>query len=227
MKISWRSEWPHWLLLAAMFALSAWNWSVAPSRIPVHWNLHGHVDRYGGKFEGVFGLPLEALGLYLLLLVLPRIDPGRANYPSFAAAYATVRFGVLALFAALHGIVQLWVRGRPIHVDTWVPLLIGAMFVVLGNLFGKLRPNWFIGIRTPWTLSSKVAWTRTHRAGGWFFILLGALLGAFAVVRADWMLWLVIGVGIAGVAGLTLYSYVLWRSDPDKTAPAGTLPGGN
>lgn len=227
MKISWRSEWPHWLLLAAMFALSAWSWADAPARIPVHWNLHGQVDRYGGRFEGVFGPPFEALGLYLLLLVLPRIDPGRANYPSFAAAYSVVRFGVLALFAALHGIVQLSAHGRPIHVDTWVPLLIGAMFVVLGNLFGKLRPNWFIGIRTPWTLSSKIAWTRTHRAGGWFFILLGVLLGAFAVVREDWMLWLVIGTGVAGVAGLTLYSYILWRGDPDKTAPAGTLPGGN
>jgi uncharacterized membrane protein len=225
MKFSWRTEWPHWLLLAGMLVLAWASWGAAPDRIPVHWGLGGHVDRYGGKFEGLLAIPLLALGIYLLMLFFPRIDPGRANYEAFARAYATFRLSLVVLMAALYGLVQLWMSGHQVSMDAAVPLLVGGLFVVLGNLMGKLRPNWFIGIRTPWTLSSKVAWTRTHRAGGWLFVVLGLLFMAFGVLRARWLLWLLGVVGIGGLLGLTAYSYLLWRGDPEKTPPAGTLPG--
>lgn len=87
MRTNWRTEWPHWAMLAAMFLLAAVTWRSAPDRLPVHWGLGGEVDRYGGRFEGLLGLPTLALGLYLLLRWLPRIDPGRANYAQFAGAY--------------------------------------------------------------------------------------------------------------------------------------------
>ncbi len=226
MKISWRTEWPHWLLLAAMLALAAWSWPSAPDRIPVHWGLSGQVDRYGGKFEGLLAIPLLSVGLYALFLFLPRLDPGRANYASFAHAYATLRLGVLVAMAAIYGLVHLWIRGRHADISVWVPLIVGALFMVVGNLLGKVRPNWFVGVRTPWTLSSKVAWARTNRAGGWLFILLGALLMASPLVQRPWLIFVILGLGAIGVIALAVYSYVLWRGDPDKTPPAGTLPAG-
>jgi len=224
MKLTWRTEWLHWVLLLVMFALAAASWDSAPDRIPVHWGIDGRVDRYGGRFEGLLAMPMVALGLYLAMRFLPRIDPGRANYEGFAGAYATIRLAVLALMAGIYGVVHLWIRDRQVRMETVVPLLLGALFVVLGNALGKLRPNWFFGIRTPWTLSSKLAWTRTHRAGGWIFIAIGVLTMGMAVAHAGWVVWFAIAAVAVGVLGLVVYSYLLWRSDPDKVPPAGTLP---
>ncbi len=224
MKLSWRTEWPQWALLVGMFALAASAWSTAPARIPMHWNFAGQVDRYGGRFEGLLAVPLLALAIYLLMIFLPRIDPGRANYDAFAGPYATLRLLILAVMAVIYGLVYLAMRGVPVRIEVWVPLVVGAMFVVMGNLLGKVRPNWFVGIRTPWTLSSKRAWTRTHRAGAWFFILVGLLFMATAFSRSPRMVVLLFVALFGGILALAVYSYVQWRADPDKTPPAGTLP---
>ena len=79
---NWRSDWPQWIILAGMFLAGAIAWPRVPDQIPVHWNINGEVDRYGGRFEGVWLLPLVALGIYFLLRVIPRFDPGRANRTS-------------------------------------------------------------------------------------------------------------------------------------------------
>lgn len=224
MRFSLRTEWPHLILIAGMFGLAAATWTSAPDRIPVHWNISGDVDRWGGKFEGLLLVPLLALGLYVLLLFLPRIDPGRANYPAFASAFATVRLTLTAVLAAVYGIIYLWVRGIEVRTDTWVPLILGVLFVVLGNVLGKVRPNWFVGIRTPWTLSSKLAWQKTHRAGRWVFIAMGLMFMALAVWHRPWTAYALLGVVVPGVVGLATYSYVVWRGDPERIPPAGTLP---
>ena len=227
MRFSWRMEWPHWLVIATMFTLAAATWGSAPSRIPGHWNIAGPVDRWGGRFEGLLAIPLLTLALYVVMLVLPRLDPGRANYDTFAGPYATLRLGIVVLMAGVYALVILWVRGERVSIGVWMPLLLGALFVVIGNLLGKVRPNWFVGIRTPWTLSRKLAWSRTHRAGGWVFILMGMLMMACAALQAAWAFVTMIAVGVAGVLGLVIYSYLLWRRDPDKTPPAGTQPASN
>ena len=227
MKISWRTEWPLWLLLAAMFTLAAVSWSAVPDRMPVHWGLSGEPDRWGGRFEGLLLLPVIAVVVYLVLLAAPRIDPAGANYASFAGAYGTVRLVVLVAMLAIQVVMIQAARGRVVDVGAWVPLIVGALFVVLGNLFGKLRPNWFIGIRTPWTLSSKQSWDRTHRAGGWLFILFGLLLMSLALARPAWLVITVFALVASGTIGLVVYSYVVWKRDPDKTPPAGTAPAGD
>jgi uncharacterized membrane protein len=224
MKLSWRTEWPHWLLLAGMLTLAVAAWPTAPDRIPMHWNVAGQVDRYGGRFEGLFAIPLLALAIYLLMAFLPRIDPGRANYAVFAGPYATLRLLLLVVLAAIDVLMQLIMRGVPVAIEVWMPLIVGALLVLVGNLLGKVRPNWFVGIRTPWTLSSKRAWDRTHRAGGWVFILLGLAFMATALVHTTASVQLAFVVVVLASLGLTVYSYLVWRRDPDKTPPAGTTP---
>jgi len=224
MKVSWRSDLAMWLVIAGMFTLAAISWPGAPDRIPVHWNLQHQVDRYGGRFEGLLGIPLLTLGLYLLMLVVPRIDPGRANYPAFLGAFTTLRLALVVFMAALYGVIHLWIRGLEVHMNTVMPLLMGALFIVVGNLLGKLRPNWFVGIRTPWTLSSKDAWVRAHRAGGWVFIGGGLVLMAAGLVRTPWALGAAAVTFLAGLIGVVIQSYFVWRADPDKVPPAGTTP---
>ena len=224
MKTTWRTELPQLLLLVGMFLLAALTWSTAPDRIAVHWNFSGEVDRYGGKFEGLLAIPLVALAVYLLLLFLPRIDPGRANYASFARAYTVIRFAVLGLISAVYGMMLLWMRDHRFDVAVVAPLLVGVLMILLGNFMGKIRPNWFVGIRTPWTLSSKLSWSRTHRAGGWVFIAAGLAILLTGFLRSTRWFALLIGLIMAGVLGLTIYSYVVWRGDPDKVPPTGTFP---
>jgi immunity protein, SdpI family len=224
-RTSWWTEGPQWLLLLAMFALGAWTWSTAPERVPVHWNAAGEVDRYGGKPEGLFMLPAVALGVYLLLLLLPRLDPGRANYATFAGAYNVIRLTMLAFFAALYGWTVLEMRGRTtLNAEVVMAFLTGLLFIVLGGVMGKIRPNWFVGVRTPWTLSSKRSWVKTHRLAGWLFVLAGLTVWACFIASPGWM-GQAIMVAAALAAGVpAAYSYFVWRTDPDKVPPALTLP---
>lgn len=224
MRIRWQNELAHWALIAAMFALAAVTWSSAPRQIPVHWNAYGAVDRYGGRFEGLLLLPLLALAIYGLFLVVPKIDPGRANYEQFAAAYSTLRIAVTLLLAAVYALLQLTIHGYAVNIGMIVPFLAGLLFIVIGNMLGKVRPNWAVGIRTPWTLSSKTSWDKTHRVGGRLFIVAGVLMMLTGVLGPPWNLYL--GVAIAPFLVVTNfgYSYWVWRSASDKVPPAGTLP---
>lgn len=226
MNIKWRTELPQWLIIAAMFVAAAIVWPTVSGRIPVHWDAHGNANGYGGKFEGLLLLPLMAVGIYALLLFLPRIDPGRANYAQFSGAYLVVRYAVLLLLAGIYAITLLAVKGYNFNTSRLVFGAIGILFIVLGNVLGKVRPNWFVGVRTPWTLSSKRSWVRTHRLAGWLFALAGLIFLALALFDVGNALpWIIIGVVAVLTVVLVAYSYIEWRHDPEKSPPSGTLPG--
>lgn len=225
MKPTWKSELPLLALLAAMMVLAAVSWGDAPDRIPVHWNIRGEVDRYGGKVEGLLLVPATGAFVYLLMLFLPRFDPGRENYARFAGSYYAIRASVLTVMAIVYGVMHLWMRGVEVDVGKVVGVSVGALFVLLGNLFGKIRPNWFVGMRTPWTLSSKLAWTRTHRLAGWVFVAGGVAIMAAGILASVAAVIASMVVMIGGLGWATLYSYLVWRKDPDRIHPAGTSPG--
>jgi uncharacterized membrane protein len=210
-RISWRTEWPHWSILIILLIVVA----ISPYEVlPIHWNLAGQADRSADKWLA-FAL---VVGVYLLLAFLPRLDPGRANYAQFAGAYRTVRLAVLTLLAVLTGSAALGVRS-----DGLVHVVIGAMLVVIGSVMGKIRPNWFAGIRTPWTLTSKRSWLKTHRLGGWLFIIWGLIevaVGLFVPGERR----VTVACLVVVVATLFVYSYRVWRDDPDRLPPAGTQP---
>jgi uncharacterized membrane protein len=224
MKRSWRIELVQLLPIAAMFLVAALCWSHASDRIPVHWNWRGEVDRYGGKFEGLLLLPLVSVALYLLLLVLPLFDPGKANYRTFAGAYNLIRLTITLFLSAIYAVGVLVSLGYHIDMNTVIGLAMGVLFIVLGNVMGKIRPNWFVGVRTPWTLSSKLSWTKTHRLAGWLFIVMGLLAVAWAILQNAWMLGVMITVDIACGISLVVYSYLIYRKDPARMSPADTQP---
>jgi uncharacterized membrane protein len=223
-KTNWRVELALILLIAAMFAGALIVWPSAPDQIPVHWNTGGDVDRYGGKVEGLLGLPLLTLGLYLVMRFVPRIDPGRANYARFGGAYTAIRAGLVVLMAGVFGVVLAWVLKWPVDVSRVVPLGVGALFILFGAVLGKVRPNWFVGVRTPWTISSKTSWVRTHRLGGWLFMALGVLFAVTGFFKLGRFGFVTAGAVIGVVVILYAYSYFVWRADPEKQPPAGTQP---
>jgi uncharacterized membrane protein len=225
MKTTWTWEWPHWTMLAVMFGLALWRWPLTGDQVPVHWNSMGQADGYGGRFEGLLLLPLASLGIYALLLFLPRFDPGRANYNQFVKSYDLLRISFLLLMFVAYCATLLVTAGYKIEMANVAAFSSSGLFIALGGALGKMRPNWFVGIRTPWTLSSKTSWVKTHRVAGWTFLGIGLLQIAVALTLGPAVaLNLLVPLILISTVGLSAYSYVIWRGADDKMPPAGTLP---
>jgi uncharacterized membrane protein len=222
MRLSWRIELPLLLMIAAMFAVAAWAWPQLPERLPVHWNIHGEADGYGGKFTGLLLLPIIVAGLYLLMLVIPLVDPGRSNYPSFKKAFNVIRVSLVLYTAAIYAVTVAAAFGRKVDMHTVILSAMGILFLVLGNFMSKIRPNWFVGVRTPWTLSSRLSWDKTHRLAGWLFVLMGLLSLVVALVPTTVMFIGMLAADALCLTWVVVYSYLVYRSDPHPVKPAGS-----
>ncbi|NOY55671.1 MAG: DUF1648 domain-containing protein [Actinobacteria bacterium] len=212
-------------VIAAMFVWAAVEWSALPDRIPVHWNAAGVVDGYAGKFVGLLLPPVVTLAVYLALRYLPRIDPVRANYASFAGTYLLVRTVVVVsmAFSFVVAVVAIANEGA-VPKDRLEVGAVAVLFVILGGAMGKFRPNWFVGIRTPWTLSSKVSWVKTHRVGGRVFVGVGLATLVVALISGKAALYTLVALTVVGIVYLVIYSYIVWRDDPEKVPAQDTGP---
>jgi len=218
MQSSWRTEVFSWGVIVAMFAAAAWAWGRVPDRIAIHWNAAGEANGYGGRFMGLLFPPLLTLGMQLLFLVLPAIDPRRSSYEEFANVYAILRTAVVAFMGAIYAATTLVALGQRIDMARVSTLLLGVLFSVLGSVLGKVRPNWFVGIRTPWTLSSTRSWDKTHRLGGRLFLACGIATLVCGLVRPTWGVSVMLGTILPSTLVLVAYSYLVWRDDPDRAA---------
>jgi uncharacterized membrane protein len=224
MQTNWRNEALQLIVIVGMFCAAAVLWTRVPQRMAVHWNLAGQPDRFGTNFEGLLLTPLIALGVYVLLLVLPRIDPRGSAYGAFARGYAMVRLATLCLLAAIYAMIVRVALGYNVDIGLLVPLGVGILFCIIGNFMPKFRQNWFVGVRTPWTLASSASWNKTNRMAGRLFIVTGIALFLLAFVQSAWTLWLVLGMVAVMVLWLPMYSYLIWRNDPERlrAADSGT-----
>lgn len=184
-----------------------------PAQVPVHWGLHGQADRYASRLQGVAVMPVLMLGVWLLLRFLPRVDPRRANYEKFADTYDLFVNSLMALFVVMQGVMLTSALGVRVSMNRVVPALVGALFIVLGNALPRARPNWWFGIRTPWTLSSDRVWMKTHRVGGYLMVLAGLLMFLAAAVQRGWTLMVAFAAVLAAGFGSLVYSYFAWKQE--------------
>jgi uncharacterized membrane protein len=200
-------------MVAAAAVGSAIAYSRLPDRVPVHWNLAGEPDRYGSPWELLFLMPVMMLAIWGLLRVLPKIDPLRHNYARFAPTYETLIDAILGLFLVVHIAILLGAAGAPATTELFVRAAIGVMFIVMGNIMPRTRQNWFVGVRTPWTLANPRVWEKTHRLAGYGFVALGVLL----LLTIPFAPQIGIPVFVAGVVivalGSVVYSYLVWRQE--------------
>lgn len=187
-----------------------------PERVPTHWNLSGEIDGWSSRFWGVWMIPLMMAVIWLIMRLVPHIDPRRANYEKFSGMYEALIIVTLAFMLGLHVLLLTAATGRVVAMGRIVMAGIGAFFVVIGVLLPRVHSNWFVGIRTPWTLSSDLSWERTHRLGGALFILVGALTLLSAVVVPRSSVFVLIVGGILVVPFLFVYSYWVWKEDPAR-----------
>jgi uncharacterized membrane protein len=211
---------PYWIvaivLAVAAWGLSAWLYPGLPDRIPTHWNIEGKVDGYGEKTWATFLLPAMMIGFLVLFAFLPALSPKHFEVDTFRSTYLYIMVLVSALFLYMHGVILLatWqeVRQGPKFLDVG-RALVGGMFLffaLLGNVMGKVRKNFYIGIRVPWTLASDRVWNDTHRLAARLMVA-GGIVGFLLVVLGVPIAWW-IGVLIATFLVPVVYSFVHYKA---------------
>lgn len=207
-------KWIPFVLVALAAVASAVTWPRLPAQVPVHWNIDGQVDRYGSRLEGVLLVPIIMMVVAVLLPLAPRIDPRARNYDKFQPTYAIAINAVLVLLLAVHALILAASLGIAVPVARLLPVGVGILFITLGNILPRTRSNWFMGIRTPWTLSSDRVWERTHRVGGYLMFGAGvALVIAAAVAPTELLVPVIIATVVIVSVGSVGYSYAAWRQE--------------
>ncbi len=209
------AEWRHDVAAIALMILMVAGGILAyghlPPVVPTHWGLHGQPNGWSSRLVAVVFPPALTLALWALLLVLPQIDPRRRNYALFIGFYRALRLALVLLMAVLYATALLSGMGYHVSIPTVTTIAVSGLIIFLGNFMGRLRHNWFVGIRTPWTLANEEVWRQTHRVGGRLFVIGGflPLAGLFFSPAAAFVLLM---VGVLGAALLSVvYSYLVYH----------------
>lgn len=213
-----RNRWFGVIVAAVAIAVSLWVYPRLPPTVATHWNFRGEPDGYSPRFWAAALMPLLILGLTGLFAVLPKVDPRRANYEKFLDSYWLIANAVIAFLLVAHGLVVANGLGYRVQVDRLMPVGIGVLLVVLGNYLTRVEPNWFLGIRTPWTLSSDTVWRKTHRSGGWLFVIGGLVIAAGAFTPRGVFLPLLIATLVLVTVVPVAQSYILWKREQHDRA---------
>ncbi len=180
-----------------------------PEQVASHWNANDEVDGYMSRFWGVALMPLITLGMTALFLVIPAIDPLKANIAQFRGAFNSFIVLIIAFMLYIHGLTLAYNLGYIFRMSLALIPALGLLFVFAGVMMGQAKRNYFIGIRTPWTLANDTVWDETHKLGSKLFIAAGSLslLTIFLGENGFWlMMALILGAALIPV----VYSYVLF-----------------
>jgi uncharacterized membrane protein len=206
-------------VMAGMLVASAVAWVSLPNEaeIPVHWNLAGEVDGTVSKAVGLLLTPAIALALTGILAAVPFLDPRREHMRQSMTAYTIVCSSVIVFIGLVHLAIVWAALGNELDIARLMGIGAAAMFGVIGLVIGRTRSNWFMGVRTPWTLSSERSWERTHRLAGWLFLAAAAIMLVAGVIGTPELVFAaVIGSVLIVTVVVVAYSYLVWRDDPDR-----------
>jgi len=209
-------KWVPAALIIAAVVISIAAYPNLPERMPTHWGVNGEVNGWSSRLWGAWLIPLVMAAMWLFLRAIPHIDPRKANYAKFAGMYDTVIVLILGFLLVMHGIVIAAAMGRDVKMDRIMMPLVGIFIAAIGFLIPRAAPNWFIGIRTPWTLTSDKSWEKTHKLGGPLFIGLGLLMALSSFIAPEQAIWILVAAAIGIVVFLFVYSYRVWKADPLK-----------
>ena len=182
-----------------------------PERVPVHWNIEGEIDEYGSRY------------VYLLISVLPlviyhgmdftkKIDPKYENIQKKEDIYELFKYFLTILFMVIGVVIYLLAKDMiKVNASILISVIMGSMFVVMGNYMPKVPQNYFLGIRTPWAIENEIVWKKTHRMGGHLFVLFGICICISAFTSSSMMLIMVIISSIGLSIGLYAYSYMVYK----------------
>lgn len=209
-------KWIPALLIVAAIVFSIVAYPSLPETVPTHWGMSGEPNGWSTRFWGAWMLPLMMAFIWIIMRALPHIDPRKANYEKFRGVYELFIAGILAFMLVLHVVVLKAATGSHIDMGRVAFLAVGGLFVLVGAALPGTHPNWFFGIRTPWTMSSDLSWERTHKIGGPLFVALGLISIVSTLVAPKSSPWVLFGSAFLAIVFLFAYSYRVWKEDPVK-----------
>lgn len=203
------------LIPISMIATSVILWLIffkqLPDKVPMQWGTDGSVNWYGSKGVAFFVNNGFLIFSYLILALSPKIDPKKKNYQQFSRSYRIILHTTTGLFFVINLFVLFTSLGYQLNLHFFVPVLVGLLLIVMGNYMQTIKPNWFIGIKTPWTLNNEDIWRKTHRLGSKIFILFGFSI-IFTIFIPEAIIFPVILIsGLITILFPIGYSYYLYR----------------
>lgn len=199
-------------VIVLSFAAGAYFYPSMPELMASHWGGNGNVNGYMSKFWALFLMPLMALAIFLLFLGLPKIDPLKANYAKFQKYYDGFLATFVAFMAYIYSLTILFNKGIEFNMTAALIPAMAILFYAVGMVLENTKQNWFIGIRTPWTLSSEKVWDKTNKLGAKFFKIF-ALLSLVLILFGDAGLMILVAIIIIPSFYLILYSYLEFRNE--------------
>lgn len=200
------------IIVVAAFIVGMVFYPMMPERMASHWGTTGEVNGYMSRFWGVYLMPIISLVMFIILLLVPRVDPKKENIEKFRAHFDDFILVIFLFFFYVYGLTLWWNLGGRFDMGRFMVPAFAVLFYYAGVLISKAKMNFTIGIRTPWTLSSESVWNKTHVLGGKLFKAVGilSLIGLFSSALAIW----IILVGVLCAAFIPMvYSYVLYRRE--------------
>ena len=210
-EINLKREIPLILIIIAAFLISIYFYPMMPEKVPTHWNFKGEIDGYSGRLSGSLIMPITNLIMYIMFIFLPALDPKKENYRLFESTYIYFRYLFHIFFFAMHIMIISASLGYIVNTTRLVMFGISLLFMLMGNVMGRVKHNYFVGIKTPWTLANEEVWRKTHRlaallwtAGG----LIGVILSIFNV-----NLWFIfVAILILPSIIPIIYSYIVFKN---------------
>lgn len=203
------------ILLALTILVSLYVYPLLPNQMISHWGPHGEANGFMGKFWGTFLLPIIMLVVLVMMVVIPRIDPKKRNIETVRGAYDAFLVLLMAFFLVIQKFILGVNLGFQIHPAKFFSFTFGIFFVGIGFIIERLRQNWTIGIRTPWTLSNEVVWNKTHKVGGLMFKIVG-IIACLGIVFPSLSFFILLIPLIVGVIFLFFYSYRIYKKEEKK-----------
>lgn len=211
-----KRDWYILVFILASLAAGLYFYPQLPDKIPSHWNIRGEVDGWSSKNFAVWFFPLLNMGLYFMMILLPKIDPRKANYTRFAGSYRIIRLVLIVFLTGIYCVTLISGLGYSIKVDIIVKVSVSFLILILGNYMGKFQHNYFVGIKTPWTLASEEVWRRTHRMAGPLWVSAGVLGIILSFIPSTWASITLFASFMVIAFIPMIYSYILYRQIENK-----------
>ncbi len=194
------------------FFFAVFFYSSVPDRMASHWNFKGQVDGYMSRFWGLFLMPMIILAVSLLFLLIPKIDPLKANIQKFRKYFDGFIIIVLSFLFYLFLLTISWNLSFQFNINRILPPALAVLLFYSGILIENAKRNWFIGIRTPWTMSNEKVWEKTHKLGGRLFKI-AALISLVGIFFSDYALYFVVIPAISFALYTVVYSYFAYQKE--------------
>lgn len=191
------------------FLVAIYVWPQMPNLMASHWGIDGEVNGYMSKFWGLFFMPILSSFLYILFLFLPKLDPYKKNFSEFKNHYDNFMTVIFGFFFYIYFLTIIWNLGFKYNMIQLLSPAFSILFYFTAVLISKTKRNWFVGIRTPWTMSNPKVWQKTHAVGAKLFKLV-AFISFFGVFFPNLAFYLLFIPIMFTVIFVFVYSYILY-----------------